>query len=232
MRAVPRLSSWGGAFERATTTRLTGTSAGASGRPSSMAWRLLVVWQAGTYQWGKGDWAAAVVCAAVPARCGAGVMGAPNQTPAPCRPQKRGGAMTGRVSCRRGDAVLPGDIARLNDRLGPGARFVVNTVPPQCGSTTRSDRDGAPVVPRALGAGRHASGVLELTTVRGSPVRASHPVTMGAPRRRVLHSLAACLAECAMSLGIGTGVYRTGAAGVASLRDGRGTGAPAAGESA
>jgi hypothetical protein len=118
--------------------------------------------------------------------------------------------MTGRVLRRRGDAVLAGDVARLNDLLDSGVSFTLENAPPR-----REVGGGHPTelrVPEADDPTRRASGVLELETPSGTRARASCPVTMRASRRAALHSLAACLAECAMSLGVGTGIYRRSSA--------------------
>ncbi len=95
-----------------------------------------------------------------------------------------------------GGPIDPADLARLNSLLVAGIRFAVE-----------STREPAST----------ARGVL---THRASGRRqrsASFPVICSAVRRQLLHSLARSLAECAMTLGLGAGVYRGSRATPGSL---------------
>ncbi len=85
------------------------------------------------------------------------------------------------------------DVERLNGNLRPDLRFAVVA-------------DGT------------VTGVLVVEFAGGRRRRADHPVLIAGERRRRLHSLAASLAECAMSLGLGTGIYRRGALPASSCR--------------
>lgn len=58
------------------------------------------------------------------------------------------------------------------------------------------------------GASLEASGVLVQGCAGGVLRTASRAVTLAAARRDRLLALASCLAECAMDLGLGTGIYR------------------------
>jgi len=80
----------------------------------------------------------------------------------------------------------PADLARLNSALAAGIRFALEpTLEPA--STLRG------VLTHLVSGGRRS---------------ASFPVSCSAVRRQLLHSLARSLAECAMVLGLGAGVYR------------------------
>ncbi|MBM3307905.1 MAG: hypothetical protein FJY74_06235 [Candidatus Eisenbacteria bacterium] len=92
----------------------------------------------------------------------------------------------------------PGDVERLNGLLADDLVFLV--VDP---SLTRSRAD-----PRGATQPRTASGILVVRSAGGAERRASSSIARPASRRAGLAALSACLAECAMSLGLGTGVYR------------------------
>ncbi len=85
------------------------------------------------------------------------------------------------------------DVERLTGSLRPDLRFAVVA-------------DGT------------VTGVLVVEFAGGRRRRADHPVLIAGERRRRLHSLAASIAECAMSLGLGTGIYRRGALPASSCR--------------
>lgn len=55
---------------------------------------------------------------------------------------------------------------------------------------------------------RTATATLALTLPGGTTSAASHPLVVAATHRNVLNSLAGSFAECAMALGLGSGVYR------------------------
>ena len=83
--------------------------------------------------------------------------------------------------------VDPTDLVRLNSLLAVNIRFAVEpTLQPA--STVRG------VLTHRVSGKRQRS--------------ASFPVICSAVRRQLLHSLAGSLAECAMTLGLGAGVYR------------------------
>lgn len=94
------------------------------------------------------------------------------------------------------------EIARLNGMLSAGLSFRLAAVdhvaylepPPPGGPSFRA----APLV---------ASGVLVHGRRDGALRVASRPVMLAPKRRDRLLALASCLAECAMDLGLGTGVY-------------------------
>lgn len=93
------------------------------------------------------------------------------------------------------------DIELLNALLRPDVRFRVS-----------GDRTAgvAPSVPGARGAATHAltqTGILEISTSRGLRVAARIPLLIERHERRRRHILAGCLAECAMQIGLGMGVY-------------------------
>jgi len=86
-----------------------------------------------------------------------------------------------------GGPIDPADLARLNSILVSDIRFAVEPTREQA-STARG------VLTHRVFGRRHRS--------------ASFPVICSAVRRQLLHSLAGSLAECAMTLGLGAGVYR------------------------
>ena len=86
---------------------------------------------------------------------------------------------------RRG--VDPDDLVRLNSLLNADLRFEVDSIEPRGGGT--------------------ASGILVCQSSRGFQRTATYPVMFSRRRRKLLHSLCGSLAECAMALGLGAGVY-------------------------
>jgi hypothetical protein len=106
---------------------------------------------------------------------------------------RRGGGSTG------GTGFVPDvdALARLNAHLGLGLRFELGT----------EESTGSLPGPRIL------SGILEHRPVRGRRRTATFPVVHSAERRRFLLSVAGSLAECAMDLGLGAGVYHAAAFG-------------------
>ena len=101
--------------------------------------------------------------------------------------------------------VDPGDLTALNELLGSGLRFAV--VPEERHEPRRAHRRGVGQS-SVHSASPLASGVLTYRPSDGRIAVASFPVACTSARRRLLHSLAGSLAECAMDLGLGTGVYR------------------------
>jgi hypothetical protein len=102
-------------------------------------------------------------------------------------------------------------VARLNAALRPGIRFdVKEAATPSEGSGRRALSGGA-ATPR--------TGVLELSSSWGARSRAACPLASEVAPRRRHHALAGCLAECAMLLGLGTGVYRVRGGAQAGLPD-------------
>lgn len=108
------------------------------------------------------------------------------------------------------------DLARLNRALAVNLRFGVASPNSVVGEVS-ARRSG-----RRAEEGPAEAGILEMELSGGATRRAIHLIAANSPHRRHLHLLAACLAECAMELGLGTGIYRTERA-AASLR---GAGAP------
>lgn len=94
------------------------------------------------------------------------------------------------------------DIGRINALLKDNLRFEVS-------------RSGSPALARCpssvsgagLGAALADRGVLTLELPNGSRLSAGAELKVPGSRRGRLLALAACLAECAMSLGLGAGVY-------------------------
>ena len=91
-----------------------------------------------------------------------------------------------RATCSR-RRVEPDDLSRLNSLLEVGLRFELDT-----GET------------RGAGTG---SGILVCESSRGTRQTARYPVMLSGERRKLLNSLSRSLAECAMALGLGAGVY-------------------------
>jgi hypothetical protein len=106
-----------------------------------------------------------------------------------------------------GARVRADDVDRLNGALAANVRFQV--VRPASGST-------APGARRPDG----AAGVLVARLADGRERRAASPLAGASSRRARLLLLSGCLAECAMSLGLGTAVYRR----PPGAHDGRGDG--------
>jgi hypothetical protein len=102
------------------------------------------------------------------------------------------------------------DIARLNGALRSGMRFSVRSAPPRGpGSPGLDARLRLPGVSEPFGA--HPStvvGVLMCGSLAGRCLSAAFPVDRTVAGRACLHSLAGSLAECAMSLGLGAGIFR------------------------
>ena len=105
---------------------------------------------------------------------------------------------------RRRDESFAADIAQLNGLLGVGISFELTSFDVAVGAMGGQQRRGcaSPTAPRV------ASGVLILG--EGDTVRriASRPVALSRRRRDRFLALASCLAECAMDLGLGIGIYR------------------------
>lgn len=95
-----------------------------------------------------------------------------------------------------GGPIDPADLARLNSLLVADIRFAVEPT-----------REPAST----------ARGVLTHRVSGRRERSASFPVICFAVRRQLLHSLAGSLAECAMTLGLGAGVYRESRAAPGSL---------------
>ena len=83
--------------------------------------------------------------------------------------------------------VEPGDLERLNSLLNADLRFEMDFREPHGGGTT--------------------SGILVCEPPHGLRRTATCPVVFSRRRRKFLHSLSGSLAECAMALGLGAGVY-------------------------
>ena len=98
------------------------------------------------------------------------------------------------------------DLARLNSLLRANLQFAVEPVcsrDPGCVGPD-APRDSSPVrAPAAT-----IRGVLTHRAAGGRQRSAWFPVVCSTARRQQLHSLARSLAECAMILGLGAGVYR------------------------
>jgi hypothetical protein len=112
-----------------------------------------------------------------------------------------------------GSPTLSGeDIARLNGVLADHLRFAI-----QAGSAAATDRD--PREARGMRPGREdvASGVLTMTLPDGATRTVTRPLVATGRRRYLLLSLSTCLAECAMALGLGAGVYRRSARGISRM---------------
>lgn len=122
----------------------------------------------------------------------------------------------GRRDVRGRAAVGRDDLVRLNSLLGGGLRFEVDTIRPR--ETGHASVDGRTGDERPRGRSYRVVGTLFQDGARGAPRSASYPVSCSHVRRQLLHSLAGSLAECAMILGLGAGVYG-GSLGVARRRD-------------
>ena len=81
----------------------------------------------------------------------------------------------------------PDDLVRLNSLLNADLRFEVDSIEAHGGGT--------------------ASGILVCESSRGFQRTATYPVMFSRRRRKLLHSLSESLAECAMALGLGAGIY-------------------------
>lgn len=108
----------------------------------------------------------------------------------------------------RPGTVDPGDLARLNSILDTNLRFAVEQV--RFDDTGGSEREAADRRRGARVPSLAATGVLMYEPPLGPHLSAAFPVTCSGVRRLLLHSLAGSLAECAMTLGLGAGVYRNG----------------------
>jgi len=114
----------------------------------------------------------------------------------------------GSVHARPG-MIDPGDLARLNSTLRTNLRFAVE----------QSQFDYPAGLEREDGRGCRGARVRSLAVTcvlmyeppLGPHLSAAFPVMCSGVRRQLLHSLAGSFAECAMTLGLGAGVYRTGA---------------------
>jgi hypothetical protein len=133
---------------------------------------------------GFGDWRAVSVHTAVPARGWAddGGCAGPALDAPRCRGRRRrsGGGPGGADGDPMAESPERADIARLNAGLDPRLTFSV-----------------------LMGRGRM---VVELAD--GGRRAVDRPILTTRRLRHRLHAVAACFAECAMELGIGTGVYR------------------------
>jgi len=103
------------------------------------------------------------------------------------------------------------ELARLNEALGEHLSLYL-----EHGEASAVGR----VLPRASGR-RHGLGtaVLVAVTSNGARRTARCPVAPATRRRRQLLALAASIAECAMQLGLGTGLYRPAQHGQAPPSD-------------
>ena len=99
----------------------------------------------------------------------------------------------------RGFAAWSDGVARLNEAIAPDVRFRVEVRTGPRGATGR------------VRVGRDTVGVLVVRDVDGSERQAACPLHAAAPGRAALLSLAACVADCAMVLGLGVRIYRSAA---------------------
>jgi len=106
----------------------------------------------------------------------------------------------------RSGSIDPGDVARLNSRLAENLLFAVESTWSR--DAARVGRDACVERSPAREATATVRGVLVYWASEGRQRSASFPVICSVVRRRLLHSLARSLAECAMALGLGAGVYR------------------------
>ena len=124
-------------------------------------------------------------------------------------PRERGGVPSHeRSEHARPGTVDPGDLARLNSILDTNLRFAVEQArfdDPGGSEWEAADRRRGTRVPSLA-----ATGVLMYEPLTGLHLSAAFPITCSGARRLLLHSLAGSLAECAMTLGLGVGVYRRG----------------------
>jgi hypothetical protein len=111
------------------------------------------------------------------------------------------------------------DIARLNAALRSGVRFSVRSGSPRClGSAGRDARVRSPGGSESLGAhSRSVVGVLMCGSQAERCLSAAFPINLTVAGRASLHSLAGSLSECAMSLGLGAGIFRRARGGRAIL---------------
>lgn len=175
---------------------------------------------------GAGNWRAASARAEESVRCGGDDVGCAWPGPKPLLvnvAEAWGVAMrasiaahkhsgrTGRVlhsGCSgrpRSGAIDPGDLARLNSHLAGNLRFAVESTWSR--DAVRVGQDACVERSSALEATATARCVLVYWSSEGRERSASFPVVCSTVRRRLLHSLARSLAECAMTLGLGSGVY-------------------------
>lgn len=96
------------------------------------------------------------------------------------------------------------ELERLNALLGKGISFELL---PAAGGVEAAGRGR--VSEEGLLCSSPASGVLTLGRA-GREVAAARPLPLPRGRRERLLALASCLAECAMDLGLGAAVYRSG----------------------
>ncbi len=115
----------------------------------------------------------------------------------------------------RGGTVDPDDLARLNSLLGADLRFAVESTcscDSGCAEPDARAGCGGQSVRAGCGPTREpastARGVLMHGASGGRQRSAWFPVVCSRARRKLLHSLAGSLAECAMALGLGAGIYR------------------------
>lgn len=99
----------------------------------------------------------------------------------------------------RGERTRSDDIETLNGALASNVRFCVVLAAPGSAASGASS-------------GEVAAGVLVARLADGRERRAVSPLAGASSRRALLLRLSSCLAECAMSLGLGTAVYRRPAA--------------------
>jgi len=111
----------------------------------------------------------------------------------------------GRRERLSGTAIDPADLARLNSTLRADISFDVKQS--CCGDSTAAAPDSFASRNVVRLRGPAAMGVLVHTAANGGSKSASCPVVCSQARRQLLHSLAGSLAECAMTLGLGAGVY-------------------------
>ncbi len=176
---------------------------------------------------GAGNWRAASARAEESVRCGGDEVGCARPGPKPLlvdlaeawgvamrasiaahkRSGRRARALPSDCSGRPGGGIIdPGDLARLNSLLAKDLRFAVESTCSR--DTVRAGQDACAERSPAREATATARGVLVYGASEGRQRSASFPVVCSAVRRRLLHSLARSLAECAMTLGLGAGVYR------------------------
>ena len=105
-----------------------------------------------------------------------------------------------------GGPINPGDLAKLNSLLLENLQFAVEST---CSSdSARVGEDTCANKSTGSEPASMARGVLMYKTSEGRRRTASFPVVCSTVRRCLLHSLARSLSECAMTLGLGAGVYR------------------------
>jgi hypothetical protein len=128
----------------------------------------------------------------------------PHQTAAPTLSHNR------RLSDRHVNSVSV-ELARLNEALGAHLSLSLERGGAGGGGCEAAHERGRRPGPETA--------VLVAVTSNGTRRSASCPVAPATRRRRQLLALAASVAECAMDLGVGTGLYRRGRTGQAPIPD-------------